>query len=272
MKNFKTLIVGLIGLGLVASALLGRNIKIGEIPSKTFQSSPSNTSDDALIVVHYHERKPYYETRSDGVHGLCADPLKLVFEKAGVSFRWEKTPPKRQLEILKHNPGRNCLLGWFKTPKREKIAKYSLYIYQDKPAIAIARSDNDKISSGCSLKDILSNQNLVLLRKDGYSYGNYLDEQIGKLKPAEEITSTDNLGMLQMIQVGRADYFFIAQEEAEVLMAVSGAPTKDLKYIRFTDMPKGNRRYIIFSPLIDDEILSRINTAIKTFIHKQEKG
>jgi polar amino acid transport system substrate-binding protein len=271
LKDFKTLLIGLVGLGLVAAALFGRNIQVGEISSQIFRPSSSNTSDETLIVVHYHERKPYYETLPDGVRGLCADPLKLVFEKAGVSFRWEKTPPKRQLEILKHNPGRNCFLGWFKTPERKIFAKFSLYIYQDKPTIALARSDNDKISSGRSLKDILSNQNLVLLRKDGYSYGKYIDEQIGKIKPATEITSTDNLGMLQMIQSGRADYFFIAQEEAEVLIDVSGALPKDLKYIRFTDVPKGNRRYIMFSPLIEDEFISRINTAIRTFIHEQEK-
>jgi hypothetical protein len=74
--------------------------------------------------------------------------------------------------------------------------------------------------------------------------------------------------MLQMIQAGRADYFFISQEEAEVLIAASGSPPKHFKYIRFIDMPKGNKRYIMFSPLIEDEIISEINTVIRTFIHK----
>lgn len=222
---------------------------------------------DEVITVHYHERVPYYVTGPYGVYGLCADPLKKAFKEANIPFRWQKTPAKRQLDILKENRGRECILGWFKSPQREKFARYTLYIYKDKPATALARADNDEITSGKSLEENLSNPHLVLLRKSGYSYGRFVDEKIAGLNPKQEVTTAENIGMLKMIHSKRADYFFIAEEEAEELIVSSGLPVTDFKQVKFSNMPEGNNRYILFSRKVEDEVIKKINKAIRKYVH-----
>ena len=69
---------------------------------------PESIND--MITIHYHERPPYYVTGPLGVYGLCADPAKMVFNKAGIPFRLVKTPAKRQLDIIKANRSKDCLI------------------------------------------------------------------------------------------------------------------------------------------------------------------
>jgi len=229
-------------------------------------SSPDGVSlsqaEADVITLHYHERAPYYMTGPLGVYGLCADPVKRAFEHAGIPFRWEKTPAKRQLDILRANTAKDCLIGWFKNPQREKIAKYTHAIYRDKPTIALARADNPKIVSGRSIEETLVRENLILLRKTGYSYGPFIDAKISHLNPRQEMTSAENVGMLRMIHSGRADYFFISEEEATALTATSGLLATDFSYIRFTNIPKGNHRYLLFSRQVEDAVIEKLNLSI----------
>ncbi len=246
----------------VLALVFGRGWIFRESPPRSGPPMVQPASDN-VITVHYHERKPYYITSGDGVYGLCADPLRLAFERAGIRYRWRRTPPKRQMEILRKNQGGDCLLGWFKNPARERIVKYSLPIYQDKPALVLARSTNPRVRTGVSLKEMLADPGLVLLKKDAYSYGKMLDALIEEARPRREITTVDNIGMLKMIRAGRADYFFISEEEADELVRVSGFPDTDFKYIRFSGMPMGEKRYILFSKNIEDELVERVNEAIR---------
>ena len=266
MKFKSTLIPGLclvVGLTvLFGKSFISRDLSL---PSRQSSTNPQPVND--LITIHYHERFPYYVTGPLGVYGLCSDPAKLAFKKAGIPFRWEKTPAKRQLDIIKNNRSRDCLLGWFKNSEREKFAKYSLYIYMDKPAIALARADNKEIIPGRPLEETLFNVNLILLRKNGYSYGQFVDAKIAELNPKQEITNAENVGMLKMIHSKRADYFFISEEEAEELTASSGLPKTDFKYIKFSNMPQGNKRYLLFSKKVEDEVIDKINAAIKRYVH-----
>lgn len=267
MLKLKSLLIPTACLVTVVSLLFARPFIFRDTSPPSRQTSVVPPPADEVITVHYHERVPYYVTGPYGVYGLCADPLKKAFKGAGIPFRWQKTPAKRQLDILKENRGRECILGWFKNPEREKFAKYTLYIYQDKPAMALARADNGEITSGKSLEETLSNPHLVLLRKDGYSYGRFVDEKIAELNPKQEITTAENIGMLKMIHSKRADYFFIAEEEAEELIISSGLPETDFKRVKFSNMPEGNKRYILFSRKVEDEVIEKINKAIRKYVH-----
>lgn len=267
MSKFKSSLILVLCLVVAVIVLYSRVFisRNSQAPPREPSIAHQPTAD--VITIHYHERPPYYVTGHFGVYGICADPAKLVFNKAGIPFHWQKTPAKRQLDIIKSNRAKECLLGWFKNKEREKFAKYSLCIYQDKPAIALARFDNQKIVSGRFIEAYFSNPNLTLLRKDGYSYGRFVDKKIAEFNPEQKITIAENVGMLKMIHAGRADYFFIGEDEAEVLIASSGLPKTDFKYVRFSDMPEGNKRYILFSKKVEDEVVHKINTAIKKYIH-----
>lgn len=218
------------------------------------------------IIVHYNERVPYLVTTAQGVEGLTATPAQQAFEKAGIPFKWTKTPSKRQMHLLQENKGCDCLVGWFKNPEREQFAKYTLPIYQDRPQIAIARSDNTALHSGMSVDDLLSNPKLIMGAKDGYSYGGFLDEKIARHKPNIDKTTAENLQMLMKVQGGRNDYFFIAPEEADGLIASSGFPKEEFQYITFSDMPEGERRYILCSQQVSDAVIEQLNAVIQTEI------
>ena len=181
------------------------------------------------------------------------------------SFRWEKTPAKRQLNILKENRSRACLIGWFKNLEREKFARYSHPIYRDKSFIALGRADNPQLISNGALDATLLNSGLVLLRKNGYSYGKLLDTMILKLGPRQKMTSAENIGMLKIIHSGGADYFFISEEEAMQLILTSGLLKTDFKTIRFSNMPGGNKRYLLFSKQVENQVIDQINSAIKYY-------
>ena len=222
------------------------------------------------ITVHYHERIPYVRTTPTGVEGLTATPVSIVFNKSGIFFRWEKTPSKRQLKMIEKNRGCDCAVGWFKNPDREKFGKYTYSIYQDKPQIALARADNGKLKNNMTVDTILSNRELTLGIKDGYSYGTFLDAKIAKHNPVIDSTVNENINMLKKIHSGRGDYFFIAPEEAVGLIKSSGLPEKDFKYIAFSDMPEGEKRYILCSRSVRDEDIERLNKAITEFINKKD--
>ena len=164
--------------------------------------------------------------------------------------------------MVKDNSGCDCLVGWFKNPDREKFAKYTHYIYQDKPQIALARVDNSNLQNGRSVDSVLSNPGLELLVKDGYSYGSYLDARITEHKPAIDRSTTENINMLKKIHFNRGDYFFISPEEADGLIESSGLPREDFKYITFSDMPEGEKRYIVCSQKVEDEVIEKLNTAL----------
>jgi polar amino acid transport system substrate-binding protein len=225
----------------------------------------------AKITVHYYERPPYLVATPTGPKGLTADPIDFAFKKTGIPFQWEQTPPKRQMELVQNNRGRDCIVNWFKNPEREKFAKYSSPLYQDKPQIALARADNHKIQSEKTVAEVLSDPNLTLLVKDGYSYGGYLDTQIAERKPTVEKTDRESPQMLKMIHAGRADYFFIAPEEAEGLISSAGLPKEDFKFVTFSDMPQGEKRYILCSQQVEDAVIEKLNAAITEYVNAQVK-
>lgn len=222
---------------------------------------------EAPITIYYVERIPYMYQAGDGHYGgLVLAPVELAFKKANIPYVIEKLPAKRHLIYLKENRPNICAVGWYKNPEREKFAKYSKAIYQNKSRIAIARNDNDAIVSGKTLEAVFENPDLTLLVKDGYSYGAYIDDKIAKYRPNTHKTTEENLHMIKLIHAGRYDYFFLSEEEADALIPRTGLYRSDFKYIHFEDIPVGLKRYILFSKQVDDKIVERINNAIDQIV------
>lgn len=216
-----------------------------------------------LITLHYNERAPYLQTLDNGdIAGLTATPAAQALRRAGIAFKWEKTPSNRQIQLLERNAGADCMVGWFKNPQRQLIGNFSLPLYQDKPTIGLALFSNINIDSGSSLEQVLQNRELRLLVKDGYSYGEHIDGLIHKLDPRRMKTTVENINMLRMIALDRADYLFIAEEEASELIRQSEFEPGDFKYIRFSDSPDGGQRHLWCSKQVSQQSLNKINQAI----------
>jgi len=266
MKKIKWVLIGIVCIGFFFLLMYVKAGIYNQHPAEDKGAEAETARSDGptdRIILHYHERKPYYYTTDDGVKGVLAEKAASAFNRSGVPFRWEKTPPNRQLEIIRENQDMTCALGWFKNPERERYAKYTEFVYQDKPTLALARADNERMPNNLSLDRLFIDRGLRILRKDGYSYGKFIDEKIVQYKPREVLTTADNLSMLKMIHSLRADYFFIAHEEADQLITESAFELSDFKYIHFSNMPEGNKRYIICAQNVPDLIMTKLNHAIR---------
>ncbi len=226
-------------------------------------SMPVNAENP--MQLYYYDRAPYSVTDAQGaVSGLCATPAANAFKQAGIPFQWKKMPFKRQLVTLKHNKKRACGIGWFKKPEREVFARFTDSIYQDQPAVTISKKGNDALEPHRDLISLFEDKKVKLLVKDGFSYGAYVDELINNYDPqtVSVVTST-NVQMLQMLLSGRADYFFISEEEAKHIVAKAGYDVSQFQLRDYSDMPAGNRRYIACSNQVSTEIVGLLNSALK---------
>jgi len=227
-------------------------------------------TDSTTISVHYTERTPYLVTTDKGVEGLTGDIVTSAFTQAKIAFSWVETPPKRQIKILKENKNNDCIVGWFKNDERQKFAKYTRAIYKDTPQIALARSDNNQLQDGLSIDTLLSNSAVTLLIKDGYSYGTFLDAKVIEHKPVVYRATIENVSMLKMVHQKRIDYFFISPQEADGLIAFSEIPKNNFKYISFPDMSDGEKRYILCSQKVDDQVIKKLNAVIPPLTKREQ--
>lgn len=215
------------------------------------------------IVVHFHDRRPFYMRFENGARGLVATPIEQAFQYADIPFRWQETPVTRQLDIIRDNQYKSCAAGWFKTHERETFARYSLPVYRDKPFVAITRSNNDLLGDMETLDQVFKERRLQVLIKAGYSYGQYIDVHLQRLKPRQISTTADNLSMMKMIQAYRADYYFMTEVEAQDQLLFSGLNSSEFRLVHFSDMPAGNLRYIICSKMVEEDTIDRLNEAIR---------
>jgi ABC-type amino acid transport substrate-binding protein len=232
----------------------------------TVRPTATPTPADSIITVHYNERPPYLVTTDTGVSGLTGDPVTIAFEKGGVPFRWEQTPTKRQMYILQQNTGQDCVIAWFKNAERESFARFTLPVYRDKPQIALARADNENITANGTVGAFFGNPQLTLLVKDGYSYGDFLDQKIAAYQPNRLVTTNENSGMLKMIHAGHADYMLVAPEEADGLIKTSEFYAQDFREIHFSDLLLGEERYILCSMQVKPAVIEQLNEAIRQYV------
>jgi uncharacterized protein (TIGR02285 family) len=217
-----------------------------------------------LVQVYYEERTPYAVTGPQGdVSGLTATPTANAFQQAGINFQWKKMPFKRQLQTIKYNKKMACGIGWFKKPEREEFALFTNVIYQDRPSITIRKQGNDIVAKHDDVASLLNDKSLKLLVKDDFSYGSYIDALIDRYTPDRVVAvGSNNVQMLQMIQSGRADYFFVSEEEAEEIITSSGHQIDQFQRQHYSDMPAGNKRYIACSQQVTKEKVDLLNQAL----------
>ena len=221
-------------------------------------------SAEDVIQVYYEERTPYAVTGPQGdVSGLTATPTKNAFRQAGINFQWKKMPFKRQLQTIKYNKKIACGIGWFKKSEREEFALFTNVIYQDRPSITISKHGHDIVAKHDNVAGLLNDESLKLLVKDDFSYGSYVDALIDKYAPERVVAvGSNNVQMLQMVQSGRADYFFVSEEEAEEIITSSGHQLDQFQRQHYSDMPAGNKRYIACSQQVTKEKVDLLNQAL----------
>ncbi len=212
----------------------------------------------ALEVV-YEPRDPYVKEISDSIAGLVATPLIKALNDTNIKYTLKNNPSKRHLKLIQSNKKEICAVGWFKNPKREEFAKFSKALYRDKP-MGILTHVNSNIQDGIDINELINTDKISILIKDSYSYGSFIDEKLKLLKVKKSKAS--NVKMVSMISKKRADFMFISHEEAS--MITKNHKYKDnIKFVNVKGVPAGNKRYLICSKKVSDNIIENINKYLK---------
>lgn len=227
---------------------------------------PAASRSQEPVTLLYNDRPPYLVSQPDGsATGLTATPAANAFKAAGIPFTWSKLPTNRQLALVKGDAGMHCAIGWFRKPEREEFARFTKAIYQDRPTVALTNAQfiaQFNVRDGSTLTDVLGMKGVRVLVKDQFSYGAYIDGLLASVRPNSIGTTAENVQMVRMIQINRADLMFVAEEEANYFIAQAGRGLNEVRVLRFADMPKGEKRHIMCSRSVPEDIIVRVNKAI----------
>ena len=219
------------------------------------------------LQISYIERPPYYFTKNEQATGFLLDLQKKIFNDAGINVHFVSLPAKRVLKRVKRPHELHCSIGWFKTPKREKFANFSLPIYQNRPlAIIVKKKNSSKIENYSTLKEIFLDKRLTSTKIDGFSYGTFVDQLIKDLSPEFYTITGEQQQLIRMLAKERMTYLLVAPEEIATLIKSNKLNPSEFTIFRLADIPAGNKRYIMCSKGVDQEVIDKINLSIQKFV------
>jgi len=219
------------------------------------------------IYLHYYGHPPYLKTSHNGVYGLTATPAAEAFKAAGLHFKWKRTVTREQFPLLKANEGKDCLIGNTSTLTQgrnlaqDKYIQFTYPIYTDQPKIALSRRDNPiKVDT---LDELFSDSKKVILVKEAYSYGQYVDQMVRKNKPRRLMLAIDTAEMLLALSRRKADYMLISPEEINKNFEMAGLNLDDFDTHLLSDIPLGKQHNILCSMQVSAEDVQKLNEAIQ---------
>ncbi len=216
------------------------------------------------LTIYYYERAPYHYTTEQGeAKGILIDITKKLLDNANIKYHFTSIPVKRIFTYLKKEEF-SCSPGWFFTKERSKIFKYTLPIYESKPIVAIINAKKWKNHSTICSIDKLLKLNLTLGLISGFKYGkvieNKLREYKGIIKLKKITVSMDKIIMLTAID--RIDFTFVSKENIDFFLKNHKEFKKKIIVVKLPEIKKGEKRYIICSKKVPDQIIKKINKAI----------
>lgn len=221
------------------------------------------------LTVLYFERPPYYETINNKADGFLVELTRQIFQNANIKSVFKEIPPLRIMHYIKNEKNATCSIGWFKNKDREKFAKFSLPIYRNKPLVVLTiQAKQHLFEPHITIKDIFSDRSLILAKIDSFSYGTIMDNWINNYSPPIHEISSDQLMLPKLIVNNRAAYMLVAPEEISMMLKKANLDESQFVSIYKPDIPSGNRRYIIFSKGVEDDLVNRINQSIQEIVHK----
>lgn len=225
----------------------------------------------AELTIYYHERRPYYYREGERVTGTVVERAASALRRAGIAHRWEAMPPAQQLQTMREGRELAAGIGWIANDERRQFARFSAPFWQDGELVALTRADEPRLQTGMQLAEVLADHELILLVKDAYSYGPEVDALLARLRPRTASTPAPNDAMLRMLAERRADYFLLAHEEAEALLA--GSPEQAaFTHVELRGAPRGVTRHLMFSRRVPEELVRRFDDALRQLAHPVASG
>lgn len=237
-------------------------------------------SGEDKILIAVYERPPFFIFDKDT--GLPKDGILYkkaikILEKSGISFEFKEIPLIRSMEMIKKNETKICTFFAIKTKDREAYSFFSEPYYSEKRVVLVALKNSEIVNKAKTLEEVLKNDDLKIQLKVGYSYGLNADKLVKKYKNfsnstdrvADErkiyLTSDNILEMLYNIVNKKADYMLINGSEFEYFYNLEYELKENLQYKLFPDIPEGEKRYFMCSYKVGEQLINKINRAIKFF-------
>jgi polar amino acid transport system substrate-binding protein len=218
---------------------------------------------EEILTLYYYERPPFLAYQAnEGVTGSIGNRVTDLFLKAGITVSWQLLPAKRQLNLLRMEAANACGVGWYRNEQRAAFAQFSHPIYRDRGTVVIARlptaATQDKTLAG-----LLQEQSILLLLKDGLTYGKRVARMIQAAKSRIEEVTVGQREMVRMIANGRANMMFATREEADMLLKGQEWGAAGPQLLTFPDLPAaGEPRYLMCGGGVSRDTMAAINNAI----------
>ena len=216
-----------------------------------------------VLEVGYFNRPPYYHTDKGRASGFFADLVRQVLEQSGVEHRFVEMPSNRLLREVMRREDPFCTIGWFRTPERDALARFSLPLYRDKPLVLLSlKTLQPSLAAYSTLQEVLADSTLTLGVISFFSYGPEVDAALAASRVSREVVAGEQVNLVKMLAAGRISYLLTAPEEVPVLIGAAGLREEDFFTLPLDDVPLGNRRYILYGAGVDPEWIARIDKAI----------
>jgi len=92
------------------------------------------------------------------------------------------------------------------------------------------------------------------------------DRLMKNLSPRTHEISTRRDTLPVLIQKNSADYLLIAPEEVETLISDEGLSNEGCITLTMQDIPEDNKRYLMFSMSVSDDMITRISESIAKIV------
>jgi uncharacterized protein (TIGR02285 family) len=224
---------------------------------------PAVVGAEPLRMV-YRDKPPYSYLENGVPKGFLLERTQKILARARIEAKFEILPHKRIFQDIQANAEQVCSFGWYKIPEREKYARFSVPMHQDRPHVVLASPRFARVIKRYkTLKSVMADASQVLAVIDGLSYGPELDAMIAGFPGTVDKSLMSPLQVAKKIAVNRADLMFIDRDDYDYLMETN-AEFKNAGVVRvsFSDMPVGLKRYIICSQKVSEEVMRKINAAI----------
>ncbi len=226
-------------------------------------AQPADADELAPMRIQY---LPGVPLTAEGVPQVpMAERVARWLADAGLRARWEPVPLKRGLHELQTLGEPLCVLGAFRTPERERFARFSAAIHTEEPHVYIAQAAvAARLRAHGDARKALNDPSLRLLVYDGVSYGTALDRWIAERPGSPLRAHAGRSRALDMLARGRADWMIGTPDELRTMQA-AGDPrgAAGFELVRLPGMPPPVTRHLACSLQVPATWMTRLDRAIQ---------
>lgn len=213
-------------------------------------------------------KPPFYHLEGKEVNGFIVSIVKCLFQANAIKPEFNLLPLKRILRKLQSDPD-HCSIGWFRTKEREDFADFSKPIWQDRAALVLTQKEKKKLiqKKHPSFSSLIADSNFKMLRPAGVSYGQNVDDLIGKNSKNISTITGSFRQIIKMLAFNRADYTLVHPPEwyyysKSINKQENLAAPHDVSIIAYKDLNKEIHRHIICNKKTQKNTIKRINILI----------